>query len=40
MLDPATDHVVWLLAVSTTATTPDLTIPAGRSSWRKLWREP
>jgi hypothetical protein len=29
---PATDAVAWLLAVSTTATTPDLSIPAGRSS--------
>jgi hypothetical protein len=32
MLDtPATDAVAWLLAGSTTATTPDLSIPAGRS---------
>jgi hypothetical protein len=28
----ATDAVAWLLAVSTTATTPDLSLPAGRSS--------
>jgi hypothetical protein len=32
MLDtPATDAVAWLLAVSTTATTPNRSIPAGRS---------
>jgi hypothetical protein len=29
---PATDAVAWLLAVSTTATTPDRSVPAGRSA--------
>jgi hypothetical protein len=31
---PATDAVAWLLAMSTTATTPELSLPAGRTLLR------